>query len=432
MRRVLAGLLVVVLVAILAAAAFFFWPEPEPAVTASASLPQGAALIQRGAYLARAADCFACHTAPGGKAYAGGVPFKLPFGTIYASNITPDKETGIGTWTDADFVRALHRGVARNGEMLYPAFPYASYALMSTDDALAIKAYLFSLPPVHAAVPVAKLHFPYNQRYLIRAWRLLFVPGHRFRPDAAKPADWNRGAYLVEAMGHCGECHTPRNALYGLDNNRKFAGAITQGWKAYNITSDKAFGIGAWSDDQIASYLSQGYAEGRGAASGSMAEAVEDSLRYLTHGDIRSMVAYLRTVPPQQTGGPSVALDPPAVKASTAYAPPPDENRSNPIGLQIFQGACASCHGWNGRGIEQASAGLLGSQTVNDPQATNLLQVVLHGAHITTAQGEAFMPAFGAAYSDTEIAAVANYVLGHFGDKHGDVKPADVAAARKF
>ncbi|MBW4025023.1 MAG: cytochrome c, partial [Proteobacteria bacterium] len=126
------------------------------------------------------------------------------------------------------------------------------------------------------------------------------------------------------------------------------------------------------------------------------------------------------------------ALDPPAVKASTAYAPPPDENRSNPIGLQIFQGACASCHGWNGRGIEQASAGLLGSQTVNDPQATNLLQVVLHGAHMTTAQGEAFMPAFGAAYSDTEIAAVANYVLGHFGDKHGDVKPADVAAARKF
>jgi mono/diheme cytochrome c family protein len=433
MRRILAAILVIVLVAVVGAAAFFFWPEPAENVTAFANLPQGPALIARGEYLARAADCVACHTAPGGKQYAGGLPFKLPFGTIYAPNITPDKDTGIGNWTDADFVRALHRGVGRDGEMLYPAFPYASYALMSTDDALAIKAYLFSLPAVHAPTPATDLQFPYNQRYLMRAWRLLYVPAHPFQPDTGKPADWNRGYYLVEAMGHCGECHTPRTSLYGLDDSRKFAGTVTEGWKAYNITSDKQSGIGAWSDAQIASYLSQGYADGRGAASGSMAEAVEHSLRFLTPDDIHAMVAYLRTIPPQKTEeGPPVALDPPAVKVSTAYSPAPDEAHADTLGLQIFEGACASCHGWNGKGLEHPNAALLGSQTVNDPHATNLLQVVLHGASVTTQQGQAFMPPFGAAYSDTEIAAVANYVLAHFGDKHGAVTPADVAAARRF
>ncbi len=433
MRRILVGILVLVLVVIVGAAVFFFWPEGEERVTASADLPQGPALIERGRYLATAADCVACHTAPGGKQYAGGLPFKLPFGTIYAPNITPDKDTGIGNWTDADFVRSLHRGVGRNGEMLYPAFPYDAYALMSTDDALAIKAYLFTLPAVHAPTPATQLAFPYSQRYLMRAWRLLFVPGHPFQPDASKPADWNRGDYLVEALDHCGECHTPRNALYGLDNGHKFAGAVTEGWEAYNITSDRNSGIGAWSDAQVASYLSQGYADGRGAASGSMADAVEHSLRFLKPDDIHAMVAYLRTIPPQKTeAGPPVTLDPPAVKVSTAYSPAPDESHANALGLQIFQGACASCHGWNGQGLEHANAALLGSQTVNDPHATNLLQVVLHGAHITTSGGDAFMPAFGASYSDPEIAAVANYVLAHFGDKHGDVKPADVAAARRF
>ena len=373
----------------------------------------------------------ACHTAPGGQRYAGGLPFRLPFGTIYAPNITPDKETGIGNWTDADFVRAMHRGVGRNGEMLYPAFPYASYALMSTDDALAIKAYLFSLPALHAPTPPSTLAFPFNQRYLMRAWRLLFVPGHRFEPDGGKPADWNRGAYLVEAMGHCGECHTPRNLLYGLDSGRKFAGAVTEGWKAYNITSDKQSGIGAWSDEQLASYLSTGFAEGRGAASGNMGDAVEHSLRYLTADDIHAMVAYLRTVPPQRSGdAPPVTPDPPAVKAASAYAPAPDEARGQTLGLHVFQSACASCHGWNGEGLTHREAGLLGSRTVNDPQATNLLQVVLHGARLTGRNGQSFMPEFGQAYSDEEIAAVANYVLAHFGGRQGAVKPADVAAAR--
>jgi mono/diheme cytochrome c family protein len=432
MRRVLAALGVLVLLVIVAVAAFFFLPEGEPTATASAAQPTGAALIRRGAYLARAADCVACHTQQGGRPYAGGLAFKLPFGTIYASNITPDKATGIGTWSDADFVRAMHSGVGKNGRMLYPAFPYASYALMTTDDALAIKAYLFSLPPVQATAPANSLSFPYNQRWLMRAWRLLFVPGHRFVPDRGKPADVNRGAYLVEAMGHCGECHTPRNFLYGL-SNRTFAGAVTEGWRAYNISSDKRSGIGAWSDADLVAYLSHGYAANHGGAAGNMGEAVDDSLRYLTQADIHAMAAYLRTVPPQASERDTAVNDnPPEVKASTAYLPAPADLRANPLGLQVFQSACAGCHAWNGQGLEHPQAALLGSRTVNDPQGTNLMQVVLHGANLDVPdEGAAFMPAFGGAYSNVEIAAVTNYVIGHFSGKRSTITPADVQAARE-
>jgi mono/diheme cytochrome c family protein len=432
MKRFFTALGALIVLGIIVAAWFFFWPEPEQEAKASPNQPTGQALIQRGEYLTRATDCVACHTAPGGQPFAGGLPFKLPFGTIYAPNITPDKQTGIGDWSDADFVRAMHRGVGRQGHMLYPAFPYASYALISTDDVLAIKAYLSSLTPVHAEVPAPNLGFPFNQRYLLRAWRLLFVPSAPFQPDSGKPEPVNRGAYLVQAMGHCGECHTPRNLLYGLDSGKTFAGAVTQGWNAYNISSDKQAGIGGWSDDDLASYLSNGYAEGHGAAAGNMGEAVENSLRYLTQQDIRAMVAYLRTIPPQQAQSDSqVDAQPPALKQSTAYAPGAGDEKSPSLRLQVFQGACASCHGWNGDGLQHPQAALRGSRTVSDPHGTNLLQVVLHGARLNApGEGEAFMPAFGQAYTDTEIAAVSNYVLAHFGGKKAALTAADVATAR--
>jgi mono/diheme cytochrome c family protein len=431
-RRWLAGLGILVLVAAVGAAAFFFWPARLDDVSeARARLPDNEDSVHRGRYLAQAADCAACHTLVSGKDYAGGLPFKLPFGTIYASNITPDRETGIGAWSDAEFVRAVRHGVGRGGEDLYPSFPYASYALMSTEDALAIKDYLFSLEPVRAEAPQADLRFPYNQRYLMRAWKLLFVPSGPLQPDPGQDAAWNRGAYLVEALGHCGECHTPRNRLYGLDDGRKFAGAITAGWKAYNITSDQAAGIGAWSDQELASYLASGYAPGRGAASGSMAEAVEYSLRHLTGQDIAAMVAYLRTVPPQGTGAEAAAnAEPPAVRAPSAFAPLPVEAQTESLGLSVFQSACASCHGFNGEGLQHPHAALAGAQSVNDPEGTNLLQVLIHGSHMKTDAGDVFMPAFGSAYSDVELAAVANYAIGHFGGKRSAITPANVAAAR--
>ena len=278
MRRWGLALLAVLVVLGLGAAAFFFWPARLDPAPAQANLPAGQALLARGEYVARATDCVACHTLGSSKPYAGGLPFHLPFGTIYAPNITPDKETGIGTWTDAEFIRAMRHGVGKDGEDLYPAFPYTSYAQMSTEDILALKAYLFSQPAVRSETPANTLQFPYNQRYLMRAWKLLFMPHGEYRTDPQQSPEWNRGAYLVEAMGHCGECHTPRNFMFGLDNGKKFAGAVTAGWKAYNLTSHKEAGIGNWTDEQLFDYLSKGHAGGRGAASGSMAEAVEHSL----------------------------------------------------------------------------------------------------------------------------------------------------------
>ena len=416
--------------AALGAAWFFFWPAPLPAVALSATSPTGQALIAKGEYLAKAADCAACHTAPGGKPLAGGLAFKLPFGTIYAPNITPDREHGIGAWSDAEFVRALRQGVGRHGEDLYPAFPYTSFALLSIDDALAIKAYLTSVSA--AAVPsrLNELWFPFNQRYVMRGWKLLFMPGAPYAPDASKSPEWNRGAYLVEALAHCGECHTPRNLLFAIKSDVKFSGATVEGWKAYNITPDKDSGIGDWSDAELTAYLSSGHAEGRGGTSGSMAEAVNLSLRLLSAEDIASIVTYLRTAPPVPStlAGP-IERSPASLKASSPWMPQATADSSE--GLKIFQGACASCHGWDGGGQQSPSASLRGARTVNDPNGTNLVRVILSGVHMSSPTGDRNMPSFAAAYTDADVAAVSNYVLAHFGNKSGQVTPAAVAKARR-
>ena len=211
-------------------------PAGDPAELANADAEA------KGAYIARMADCAACHTAKGGVPFAGGRAFVLPFGTIYTPNLTPDPETGIGKWTDADFLNAVHRGIAPDGSRYYPAFPYTSYTLLTNQDVLAIKAYLFSLKPVKQANKPNTFAFPYNQRWLMAIWAGLFNPDHRFRPVEGQSAEWNRGAYLVEAAGHCGECHTPRNLMQALDQRRKFAGGVAEGWNAYNISADKVSG----------------------------------------------------------------------------------------------------------------------------------------------------------------------------------------------
>jgi mono/diheme cytochrome c family protein len=232
----------------------------------------GASLVERGEYLTKAADCAACHTSRGGKEFAGGLAIRLPFGALYSTNITPDRETGIGNYSDQDFLNALQHGTRRDGARLYPAMPFTSYSYMTDADALAIKAYLFSLPPVRAVIPANTLTFPFNQRWAMTFWSLLFNSDTRFAPDASKSLEWNRGAYLTEAFAHCGECHTPRSVALALDNRKKFAGAVTAGWRAFNITSDKATGIGDWRDEDIIAYLSVGHATGHGTASGPMGE----------------------------------------------------------------------------------------------------------------------------------------------------------------
>jgi mono/diheme cytochrome c family protein len=386
-----------------------------------------ASLVARGEYLARAADCVACHTAKGGEPYAGGLAFVLPFGRIYSPNITPDKDTGIGGWSDAAFLNAIHKGRDDQGEPLYPAMPYASYTSMTDADALAIKAYLFSLAPVHSEIPESQLSFPFNQRWLVGVWSFLFNSDKRFEPVTTRSAQWNRGAYLAESLAHCGDCHTPRNLAFALDNRRKFAGDIEAGWRAYNITSDKESGVGAWRANELADYLATGLAEGHGAAAGTMGEAADNSLRFLKQSDIGAIVAYLQTVPAMSSYdllGPKTVPAPASHKQGVAAD-------VSPVGKRIFEGACASCHDWTGVSPVLRYATLTGARAVNDPTATNVAQIVLSGEGRQTATGVVAMPAFGSTLSDTEVAALANYVTARFGAAPSHLKPEDVARLRR-
>jgi mono/diheme cytochrome c family protein len=411
----------VALVGLVAFVFLFRGADLSPGVApAIAGAPPNADPVARGEYLAKAADCVACHTMPGsGRSFAGGLAFKLPFGTIYSSNITADPESGIGNWTDEDFIRAVREGVRKDGAHLYPAFPYTSYAELSRNDVLAIKAYLFSQPRIRYRAPRNALSFPFNQRWAMGVWNIAFFNSRRFEPDQAKSPQWNAGAYLANALGHCGECHTPRNFAFAIKTGETFAGEDLQGWRAYNITSDQRYGIGKWTDEELAEYLNTGHAKGRGAASGPMSEVVTDSLQYWDRQDISALVAYLRSVPAREGAEPI---------ETSQLAHLPREASSNDdvegedsLGLQLFAGACASCHGLDGSGRQIDAAALLGAKGVNDPVAANASEMILNGGSLEVAGHRAFMPAFGRGYTDAEIAALSNFVVRHFGAKEGIV-----------
>src|ERR1700693_5371900 len=423
------GLAALACVVLIGAVLFFFLPHGLDPVSPSPAPPPGDPVLARGKSLTVAPACAACHTTEGGKPFAGGLAFKLPFGTIYSSNITPDRENGIGAWSDAEFARAMRSGIGRHGEDLYPALPYTSYALLSGDDVLAIRAYLATLTPVDTPTPANALAFPFNQRYIMRGWKLLFLDSNPFEPDPARGEAWNRGAYLVNGLAHCSECHTPRNLMFARKQHDALSGGIVDGWKAWNITPDKETGIGLWTDAQLVSYLSTGYVPGHGAASGSMRQAIDLSLSQLPITDIEAIVTYLRTLTARRADA-SAAVMPAsaAVKASTAWSP--GGEASDGTGRRIFEGACAICHGWNGNGQQTARAGLAGSHAVNDPQGANVIRVILAGTSAPDHAAATAMPSFGAAYTDAEVAVVANYAIAHFGGKQGQVTAKDVAAAR--
>ncbi|NWK98410.1 alcohol dehydrogenase [Sphingobium lactosutens] len=405
-------------------------PDPvSPIGGAPADLP---ASMSRGEYLTRAADCAACHTRQGGLPYAGGRPFELPIGTIFSTNITSDPQNGIGRWTDDAFVKAVREGIGSKGH-LYPAMPYTSYSRMSRADVLEIKKYLLSLQPVPQAAPENTLGFPFNQRWGMFFWNTAFFRERRQPQVEGHNATWHRGAYLADALGHCSECHTPRNLAFARKSGSAFAGSVTEGWKAYNITADKTDGIGAWTDDQIASYLRTGHAPGRSSAAGPMAEVVENSTQYLTPSDIKALVGYLRSVPARKGGEPggTVETNPLGARNSNAVLPGKDPQQTSSRGARLFAGDCAGCHQYNGAGRQSNYANLTGSRAVNDPSGAALVQVLLHGTKLNVGGVEQSMPAFGATYSDTQIAEVANYVLTHFGSKTGSVTAGDVKKQRK-
>jgi mono/diheme cytochrome c family protein len=434
-----------VIVILLIVAAVFAWKifNPGPMAFAGGSTvaladygaadPTGAPadlansdVVKRGEYLARAADCRACHTVSRDRLYAGGLPIPLPFGTLYSTNITPDKETGIGNYSDQDFLNAVQRGIRPDGTRLYPAMPFPSYTRMTDADALAIKAYLFSLPAVRVQNLPSTFGFPYNQRWLMGLWSAFFNENSRFRPVPTQSAEWNRGAYLAEALAHCGECHTPRNLALALDNRNKFAGALTAGWYAFNISSDNGSGIGAWSDDEVRNYLSTGHAAGRGTAAGPMGEAVDQSFKDIASSDIRALVTYMRSVPPIASPDLPAKLAPPA-----ASSPREGNATADAVGKRVFEGACVHCHDWSGVSQLSPFATIAGTRGVNDRTATNVVQIVISGTTRHTPDGVISMPAFGSAYSDTEIAAVANYVTARFGAEQSKLTNRDVAELRR-
>jgi len=374
--------------------------------------------IERGRYLAVVGDCIGCHTAPGGKPFAGGAALETPFGTLLGPNITPDVATGIGGWSEEDFWRTLHEGIGRNGVRLYPAMPYPAYTKVTREDANAIFAYLGTLDPVRNEVRANQLEFPFNlRRPATSTWDLInFRPGV-FQSDPTKSETWNRGAYLVEGLGHCGTCHTPKNITGGDRDREALQGALLQDWYAPDVTPDLRIGIGSWSTEEIVRYLKTG-ANSFDIASGPMAEVVENSTSHMTEADLFAIATYLKD---------SAAGNPTAVTALSA------EDRRMIAGKAIYEDRCAPCHDSGGAGIATLFPRLANAPLVQATDPTSLIRVVLIGnrAGATAAAPTApAMPPFGWNLSDQEIADVLTYVRNAWGNAAQPVQAADVAKLR--
>jgi mono/diheme cytochrome c family protein len=370
--------------------------------------------VKRGEYLARAGDCISCHTAPGGRPFAGGLHMPTPFGDISTPNITPDKATGIGDWSDEEFYRAMHEGVGRGNEYLYPVFPFPWFTKISREDVLAIKAYLFSLPPEHAPRSQLKLAFPFNIRESLLAWRTAFFKPGNFVPDPRHSDAVNRGAYLVEGLGHCGECHNHDN-IFGASNwSGRLKGGQIEGWYAPNITADGRNGISAWSEAELVTFLKNGVAPGKELALGPMRETIDASLRYLSDDDLHAIVLYLKSA----TGQPM-----PTPAAELAATPAPS------AGARVYLSSCAYCHLPDGRGIAGIIPPLVANGAVNAQGPENVIRVVLGGLEAQHGLGP--MPAVGATMSDSEVADVVNYVRTVWNnDAHANAEEGMVADLR--
>jgi mono/diheme cytochrome c family protein len=376
------------------------------------------AQIQHGRYLAIVGDCASCHTLPGsGREFAGGRPIETPFGQLLGPNISPDAETGIGAWTDDEFVNALTKGTGRDGKRLYPAMPYTYYTKLTRDDALAIRAYLNTVPAVHNPVKSNQLPFPFNVRLSLLGWDALFFKPGTFRPNPNKSAEWNRGAYLVEGLGHCGACHTPKNILGGDKAREPLHGYALQGWFAPDITNDSPRGVGGWPVDEIVAYLKTGH-NSMDAASGLMAEVVTRSTSHMSDADLTAIATYL--------------TDKPSRKDNHA-ADKPDQTVMK-IGAAVYADECAGCHGADGKGAAGLFPTLSGASVVQQSDPTSLLHVVLRGAASAATDGAptgAAMPAFAWVLSDAQVAAVLTYIRNAWGNSAPPVEPEEVRKKRK-
>jgi len=374
--------------------------------------------IERGRYLAVLSDCGACHTAPGGKPFAGGLALQTPFGTLVSPNITPDLETGIGNMSNAEFLAALHDGRGQGGKRLYPAMPYPAYTKMSDDDGMAIRAYLSTVAAVSNTVVANQLPFPLNIRLAMVFWNgLNFSPG-RFQSNPQKSAEWNRGAYIVEGAAHCGTCHTPKTALGGDKTDQALTGGTLQGWYAPDITNNPHKGIGGWSKDDLVQYLKTGTNDWT-LASGPMAEAVTHSTSRMTDQDIVAIATYLKD------SGPSASPAKPSPIAAN--------DNTMQVGAAIYKDSCAACHRDAGSGEAHLFPRLAGSALVQSDDPTTLVRIALQGTRAASTPSmptAPAMPAFDWRLGDAQVAAVLTYIRNSWGNAAAAVSADAVARQR--
>jgi mono/diheme cytochrome c family protein len=400
-----------------------------PLVSAAASSDDDAT---RGAYLAKAADCTACHTAPGGKPFAGGLPMTTPIGKVFTTNITPDAATGIGQYSEQDFARALRGGVAKDGRNLYPAMPYPSYAKLRDEDVHALYAYfMHDVTPVSQANKPTTMHWPLNMRWPLKFWNVVFLKKGSYQDKADHDANWNRGAYLVQSLGHCGACHTPRGLAFNekaLDENGKsyLSGAPLDGWYASDLTGSINAGLGRWSDDELRTFFKNG-ASAHASAFGSMSDVVNNSTQNLSDADISAMSGYLKSLPARVEDKKPYAYD---AKATLALLDKPAGNR----GARLYATYCMGCHGADGRAFAPYLAPLAGNPNVLEPNSSSLINVTLNGTHDLVIQGlpAAYpMPRYGTNLSDEEIAQILTFVRSAWNNDAGAVTTKEVAKLRK-
>jgi len=386
----------------LAAAALAAIALPRTAGSEGSMTTQDFSLVEQGRYLTTIADCASCHTDPSRPLpFAGGRPIETPFGNVLAPNITPDRETGIGGWTDAAFDAALRRGRDDKGHLLYPAMPFAYYTKMSKQEVLAIRAYLNTLAPVRHKVVANQLPFPFDIRTGMRVWDALYFQEGELRPDPSRPADWNRGAYLVEGPGHCGACHTPKTMLGGDKSDEKLEGYAVQGWFAPDITGNKPHGLGSWSKEDIVAYLKTGHNR-FDAATGPMAEEISISSSKMSEADLEAIATYLKD---QRDHAEAAQSSAPGKSAMAA-------------GGAIYKDLCSACHKADGTGVPYLMPSLAASPAVASSDPTTILRVLLRGAQSVATASEPTgptMPAFGWQLSDAQIAAVATYIRNSWG-----------------
>lgn len=392
--------------------------------TSTAPLVATSAQIERGEYLARIGNCAGCHTARGGEPYAGGRAVDTPFGAIYAGNLTPDKATGIGGWGARDFYRALHEGRSKDGRLLYPAFPYPNTTLTSGDDSDAIYAYLMNrVKPAAQTNTPTTLSFPFNHQLALAAWRVLYFKPGSYQPDAARSAAWNRGAYLVQGLAHCGACHSTRNALGAPVAGHAYDGAMMPmgDWYAPSLTARSEASVADWPLAQIAAWLKDGVSP-RGAALGPMAEVVFQSTQYASFDDLLAMATYLKALP---------SVEPPRAAATNTRLV--TQTRASDAGEKVYDKHCAGCHGEQGEGKADAFPALAGNRAVTMANSANVIRVILAGGFAPATTGNPRphgMPPYYHVLSDSEIAAVATTIRSSWGNAASAVTELDIVKYR--